>query len=78
MTKILWENRPPTDEELAARHEADHQAAIQAREAAVKAALMDSEPFRQFLAGAVTLTAYRDAAAKITAEVEASFLLPEV
>lgn len=78
MTKNLWENRKATEEDIAARREAEYQEAIDAREAEVKAALMDSEPFRQFLAGAITLTAYRDAAAKIAAEVEASFPLSEV
>jgi hypothetical protein len=41
MGKILWENRQPTTEEIAAQAEADHQAAVEARAVAVRAALAE-------------------------------------
>lgn len=58
---------PPTAEEIAAQREAEYQAALEAREQAIDAALVASAPYRQFIRGELTLTAYRDAAAKIAA-----------
>lgn len=64
---------PPTPEELAAQAEAEYQAALDAREAAVDAAITASDAYRLFLRGGMTLTAYREAAANIAA----SFPMPD-
>jgi hypothetical protein len=63
----------PTQEDMDAMREAEYQAALDAREAAVDAAIMSSDAYRSFIRGDMTLTAYRDAAAKIAAQ----FPMPE-
>ena len=63
----------PTQEDMDAMREAEYQAALDAREAAVDAAIMSSDAYRSFIRGDMTLTAYRDAASKIAAQ----FPMPE-
>jgi hypothetical protein len=65
MTKILWENRAPTADEIASAREAEYQAAVAEREAAVDAAIQASAAYRMFIRGEMTLTAYRDAVSEI-------------
>jgi hypothetical protein len=59
----------PTAEELAAMAEAGYQARLGAWEAEVDAAITASPVYRQFIRGEMTLTAYREAAADITASI---------
>jgi hypothetical protein len=59
----------PTAEELAAMAEADYQARLAAWNAEVDAAIVASPVYRQFIRGEMTLTAYREAAADITASI---------
>lgn len=59
----------PTAEELAEAANQEHQAALADREAAIDAAVLASDAYRQFLRGEMTLTAYRDAASDIAAGV---------
>lgn len=63
----------PSPEDLAAQSEAEYQAAVEARIAAIDAAIEASEPYRQYKWGEITLTAYRAEVAKIVA----SFPVPE-
>lgn len=71
--KIIHVDRQPTREELAEQRQAEYRAAVEARDAALDAALLASEPFRQFLRGDLTLSNYRTEAAKIAAD----FPMPE-
>ena len=68
MTKILYTNRQYTPEELAEIAEGKYQMALAERDNAIDAAIMSSDAYRSFIRGDMTLTAYRDAAAKIAAQ----------
>lgn len=56
---------PKSDEQLRLEAVAAYDAAIEARETAIDAAVLASSAYRQFLRGQMTLTAYRDAASGI-------------
>lgn len=74
--KILWQDKPPTETELADMRQAEYDAAVEAREAAVLAHITASPEYRAFVSGATTLTAYREDAARIRARFEADNPLP--
>lgn len=75
MGKILWSNRKPTSAELEAQREAEHQAALAARDGALRVALAEeADPlFFKWQRGEGTEA---DWLARI-AEVKARFPLPE-
>ena len=62
----------PSPEGTAAEREAEHQAAVDARDAALKTALLESDAFAQYLLGKITRTTY---VARV-AEIEVRFPMP--
>jgi hypothetical protein len=70
-----WVRRPPepepelAPEEIAAAKEAAYQAALDDRDKAIDAMLLESEPFRQLLRGELTLAAYNRKASELAMSI---------